>query len=391
MNLMDKTKKFIEKVKKVHSTRYDYTEVNYINAKTKIRIKCNVNNHGTYEQNPSSHLNGNGCPICGKERVRIKNICTTKKFIEKAQKIHGKKYDYTKVMYVNNVSIIIIICAIHGEFSKTPKKHLAGQGCQQCSKISASKKLNMGAEKFIKKAKEIHGDKYDYSMVNYIDGLTNVILICTIHGEFNKKPRKHLAWQGCQKCSQKKISYLHKRSQKFIKRAIKIHKGKYNYKMSNYTTAHNKISIICPKHGIFTQTPDSHLRCGGCPKCAKKNYSKISIKWLTEMMIKNTVFIQHAENIGEYMIPELKQFVDGYCKETNTVYEFNGDLFHGNENLYNLNDKHPLNGKTFGNLYYKTLYKEEMLRNFGYNLIIMWEEDYRNELKKRKNKKIIVY
>lgn len=121
---------------------------------------------------------------------------TTEEFIERAKKVHGDKYDYSKVDYVNSKTKVVVICLIHGEFTCLPFDHLYGVGCSRCSR---NKKLS--TEEFIKKAKEIHGDKYDYSKVVYKNNFTKVCIICPKHGEFFKSPSKFLNGWGCNKCS----------------------------------------------------------------------------------------------------------------------------------------------------------------------------------------------
>ena len=108
-------------------------------------------------------------------------------FIEKAKAVHGDKYDYSKVEYVKAKEKVCIICQEHGEFWQTPNNHLRGEGCPFCY---GSKKLT--TEEFISKAKQIHGNKYDYSNVNYVNKYTKVCIICPEHGEFWQKPSNHL-------------------------------------------------------------------------------------------------------------------------------------------------------------------------------------------------------
>ena len=128
---------------------------------------------------------------------------TTQEFIEKAKEIHGDKYDYSKVDYINTKTKVIIICKIHGEFIQKPNSHLINHGCPQCGINSQSLSLTLTKEEFIEKAKEVHEDKYDYSKVNYINSFTKVIIICKIHGEFKQIPHSHLINHGCSKCVNK--------------------------------------------------------------------------------------------------------------------------------------------------------------------------------------------
>ena len=124
---------------------------------------------------------------------------TTKEFTEKAKKVHGDKYDYSLVKYINSRTKINIICPEHGLWLQQANAHLQGQGCLYCGKILQGGKFT--TDKFIEKAKAIHGNKYDYSLVEYIDMHTKVKIICPKHGEFKQKPTSHIHQKsGCSKC-----------------------------------------------------------------------------------------------------------------------------------------------------------------------------------------------
>jgi hypothetical protein len=138
-------------------------------------------------------LTGCGCPECCERK-------TTEQFIKKAKEVHGDKYDYSKVEYVNNETKVCIICPKHGEFWQKPSNHLQGKGCLDC--CGSRKKTT---EQFITEAREKHGDKYDYSKVEYVNGKTKVCIICPKHGEFYQKPERHLQRQGCPKCNSSKL------------------------------------------------------------------------------------------------------------------------------------------------------------------------------------------
>ena len=188
------TEQFIEKARKIHGNKYDYSKVKYINNITRVIIICPK--HGEFLQTPNDHLDGCGCSKCG--GVKKSN---TNDFIAQSKKIHGDKYDYSKVEYINNKTPVCIICPVHGEFWQKPNDHLGGHGCSKCS---GTKKLT--TEEFIKKAKEIHGDKYDYSKVEYKDNKTKVCIICPKHGEFWIRPNSHLSQkQECKHCKKSKM------------------------------------------------------------------------------------------------------------------------------------------------------------------------------------------
>ena len=148
-------------------------------------------------------------------------------FIEKAIKIHGDKYDYSKVNYTNCDTKIIIICKIHGEFLQIPAKHLSKSGCNECSYIQRGDLCRLTKEEFIEKAQKIHNDKYDYSKVNYINWKTHIIIICKIHGEFLQEPNSHLQGATCRKCSYIQRGDLYRLTKKeFIEKSNKIHDNK---------------------------------------------------------------------------------------------------------------------------------------------------------------------
>ena len=188
--MTDKTNEFIDKAIQIHGDKYNYSKVEYINAKTKVQIICKE--HGEFLQTPNKHLMGQGCSKCGKETISNRFRTSTNDFINKSMQIHGDKYNYSKVQYINAKTKVIIICKKHGEFLQSPNNHLYGYGCINCRNENSGNSQRLTNNDFINKAKQIHGDKYDYSKVQYINSHLNVKIICNIHGEFNQKPNNHL-------------------------------------------------------------------------------------------------------------------------------------------------------------------------------------------------------
>lgn len=186
------TDEFIEKAKKVHGDKYDYSKISYTSFKHKICIICPL--HGEFYQRPYNHLRW-GCSKCSGV-----NKSNTKEFIKKSQKIHGNKYNYSKINYTNNREKVKIICLIHGEFSQPPHDHLIGCGCPTCGIENQKKLMKSNTEEFIYKSKKVHGDKYDYSKVNYKKSNKKVEIVCLKHGSFFQKPNGHLDGKGCIKC-----------------------------------------------------------------------------------------------------------------------------------------------------------------------------------------------
>jgi len=183
---------FIQRSKKIHGNKYDYSLVEYKNNKTKVKIICKK--HGIFEQKPSNHLKGYNCIKCSS--TILGNIF----FIQMSKKIHGDKYDYSLVEYKNNKTKVKIICKEHGMFEQTPNNHISkNQGCSMCSN-----NYNYTTKQFIKKSKEKHGNKYDYSLVEYKNNKTKVKIICKEHGMFEQLGGDHLKGSGCPTCKNSK-------------------------------------------------------------------------------------------------------------------------------------------------------------------------------------------
>ena len=213
---------------------------------------------------------------------------STESFIKKANKIHNFEFDYSLVEYKNSYTKIKIICHNHGIFEQQPASHLRGQKCLKC----VNEKQTLNNFSFIEKAKTIHGDKYDYSLVDYKLNKIKIKIICPIHGEFEQKPSNHLFGNGCLMCSnddRKNTNYIDKCKIKFS--------NKYDYSLVNYKNNRLKVNIICPTHGNFEQTLKDHLNGDGCPYCSGK-------KMNTELFIKNSI-IKH-NNFFDYSLVEYK-------------------------------------------------------------------------------------
>lgn len=245
------TQVFVTRSSIRHYNRYDYSLVQYVNAHTPVCIICPE--HGEFWQKPANHMLGNGCPSCfGTPKSN------TEEFIRKAREVYGDRYDYSKVVYVGNKDKVCIICPEHGEFWMSPNNHLRGHRCPGC--YGTPKKTT---EEFIKLARNVHGDKYDYSKVKY-DGLARKVrIICPEHGEFWQGAAVHLNGNGCSKCS----GMAPITQDTFIQRSTEIHQGKYDYSKTKYNGRQEKVCIICPEHGEFWQSPHFHLQGGNCPKC----------------------------------------------------------------------------------------------------------------------------
>jgi len=253
--------KFINKSKKLHKNKYDYSLVRYRNSKLKVKIICPC--HGIFEQMPNTHLIGSGCPKCGTTK-------TTEQFIKEAQMKHNNKFDYSSTEYTHSRINVDIICKLHGAFKQNPSAHLMGSGCPKCVNLK-------NTQYFVEKSNIVHDNKYDYSKVEYISSKSKVIMICPEHGEFIQMSGSHLSGAGCPKCAR-----TTKTIEQFIEESRTIHGEKFDYSKSIYVNTNCPLIITCKTHGDFKQTPKSHVRGSQCPKCAQEFKSWNYVKKYTE-------------------------------------------------------------------------------------------------------------
>ena len=297
------TEQFIKEAKVIHGERYDYSKTKYVTKRTKLCITCKK--HGDFLVLPHNHLmdeNHGNCPKCQIEYKRS----TTNEFVRKAKEVHGDKYDYSKVEYKKSQEKVCIICPEHGEFWQTPSSHLDGKGCPKCFNERRGQSLKLSREDFIARAREVHGDKYDYSKVNYVNSATKVCITCNEHGEFWQLPSSHLIGQGCPVCG----GHILKTTEQFIEDAKKVHGDKYDYSKVEYVNSKKPIHITCPKHGDFWQTPNMHLRGEECVACAfEKN--PIGLASNTEEFVMKARKVHgnkydYSETIYEHSLKDLK-------------------------------------------------------------------------------------
>lgn len=211
----------------------------------------------------------------------------TQTFVECAKAIHEDKYDYSLTEYKGSKEKVIIICPIHGEFYQCPEKHLKSRGCYTCGIIKKSNNQTQTKEDFIGKAKAVHKNKYDYSLVDYKKSDEKITIICPEHGSFQQTPSSHIQGSGCNKCFTDRIALTQKLSKEdFIGKAKNLHEDKYDYSLVNYKNSKTKVTIICHEHGEFYQTPTTHLRGSGCRKCSSINGGQKNRKSLYSFLSK---------------------------------------------------------------------------------------------------------
>jgi len=437
---------FINKAKEIHGDKFDYSYVNYIDSQTHVTIICFSCNN-TFKTIPNNHLRGKGCKKCATKLNAEKLKKSQEQFIKECREKHKDEiglpiYDYSLVEYKSTHKKIIIICKTHGRFEQCPSDHLSGKSCNECGILKRTINQTFTQKQFLEKAFEKHGNKYDYSQVNYINSQTKIIIKCNICNYiFEQQPNSHLQGCGCDKCAHKKnhdeqriskndiimkciqkhgnkfdysnINYINANTSInikcnncfntfnqlykshinsiepccfcsgrfmdtniFIDKSKKIHNNDFNYTKVIYEKSNIPVNIICNKtNKLFLQTPNSHLSGSKCPCCSNRGYSLKAIKYLDFISIYNNIFIKHQLNGGEYTISNTRYKADGYCEETNTIYEFHGTIYHGDPRFC-ISDDFNFLGKKYGDLYQKTLEREQQIKDLGYNLVVMWEYDW---------------
>lgn len=275
------TQEFIEKAKRIRKiNEYDYSRTEYINCYTKVEIVCKV--HGVFQQEPRCHLKGQGCPQCGDK------TSTKEEFIEKSVALYENKFDYSKAIYDNNKTKVEIICPEHGSFFQKPNDHLMGHGCSGCS---GNKRLT--TEEFLKRAKFIHGNAYDYSKTSVEGNYSKVDIVCPKHGSFWQTPKNHIyAKHGCPKCSnivsKMETEWLDKLD--IIKRQATIRINRNRFIVDGYNPVTNTIYEFL---GDYFH---------GNPKVYSKNESNQLVKktfgeLYTETMHRINLFKIHGFNV----------------------------------------------------------------------------------------------
>jgi hypothetical protein len=412
---------------------YDFSEFIYTGSRENVKVKCAI--HGIFER-PYKMLvaKKKGCRTCIKENKVNNGVrLTLEEFVRRSVIVHNIKYDYSFINEYKNVETKVPIkCPFHGIFWQSPHVHMDGQGCDDCGHISSGMKQRLTKEQFLQKAKEIHGDTYDYSQIIYTVQREKVIIICGLHGPFPQAPSDHIYdANGCPTCAGNKrltlaeflinayavhgdeydysfvgddirskrdvkivcrqhgpytqMPYVHTTrgqgcaecgrlskyltTDEFIAKAKSIHYNTYDYSLVEYTHSNHPVKIICKKHGLFLQSAHGHLTGYGCSLCVR-TVSLAETSWLDHLMIPNE-WRQKSIRINDKLYR-----LDAYDHHTNTAYEFDGDFWHGNPAVFDPNDENVMCYKTFGELHTKTMMKKSAILNAGYNLISIWENDW---------------
>lgn len=347
---------FLKRSKSKHGDKYEYSMVDYVDSKTKIKIICRI--HGVFEQTPQTHYQS-GCKSCSNDKLLG---MTQEEFIDQSNKKHQGKYDYSLVQYRSKLEEVDIICPTHGSFRQLPKLHLKGHGCGWCGGAWKYTK-----EMFVAKARIIHGDKYNYDNFEYISFETKSTINCLVHGLFMQTPACHFSGNGCPQCGLKARTDKHRtKLSEFHELARAIHGLKYDYSRVKFKRLKDKVEIECPYHGVFKKDAASHLAGSSCPTCLQEDcrgYSRSAyVKTCKERgdSTSNLYVIKCFDDIEVF-------FKVGITKESEIKKRFAyGKIPYGFELLYVLNGEagfiYDLETQIHRML---RSYKHKPLKNFG--------------------------
>ena len=299
---------------------------------------------------------------------------TKEEFLSKTSLVHNGKYSYPSLPeMVKSHGKIAILCSEHGVFPQLVYHHLRGSGCPKCGSS-----FHKTQDEFLSEVRSLCGDKYGLNLVDYKTTHTAVKLRCKKHGIFSKTPSQILIdlrdkKELCNICRGIKVDS----KEAFVEKARRIHGEKYDYSASIYNGSTTKLEIICPKHGSFFKTPDAHYSGQGCKRCSRVGISILESQWLDSFNNPNIKRNFHIR-CGE------KRFlVDGFDETTNTVYEFNGDYYHGNPKYFSGIELNKTIKQFHSQSYSKTLSKERTLREYGFKVVSIWESDFMASLGKK--------
>lgn len=362
--------RFIAKSREIHGTMYGYDNVVFTTVMVNVRITCYA--HGDFSQLASSHLAGSGCPTC-KGYIRTKE-----RFIILARKTHGDIYDYDNTIFVSGQKVISVTCQKHGAFDTRISDFLRGVGCSRCRGFLRPE------NELIEMFRGVHGSRYDYSKITDTRTKSKIPVGCPKHGDFMILVGNHLNGAGCQKCGVERRDgpTAPHSTDTFIAKARQMHGTRYDYSQTVYARAMEKVCIICDKHGVFTQVACAHLGGKGCKQCHHV-VSKGESDWLDCIGVLER---QKTLRIG---MPEEIIYADGYESNSKTIYEYHGDYWHGNPLMFSENAINKHTKTTFGELYRRTVAREQRLRESGYVVVVMWERTWKQQSRKKSCLKIV--
>ena len=323
---------FKAKALQLHPTGFTYNEpAEWLGISHPIEIICDQ--HGPFRQKPSLHLNGAGCKGCKSSVNGVKCRLTPEAYLLKCQEVHGSRYDLSRVAYIKMNDPVEVVCADHGSFFPRARNFVyRGAGCPRCAHETNGLKKRKPFDSYVSRLRDIYGDTIEYISLDYTERITKINASCKAHGEFTKSLQDLLDGHGCSKCA---VSMTDTAS--FIREATLTHKGAYDYSQVEYTRALDKVTIICPTHGPFSQRPSCHVSLEqGCPTCGKCGPSKGQVEIFD--------FVNaHTPAVLEEPLGDSRRRLDVFVPSLNLAIEYHGLIWHSDRfraSGGNIVDKH---------------------------------------------------
>ena len=229
--------------------------------------KGRIRSDWSREKNSASMKEAHARDPSLRERMREARLLTLNQVIEDFRETHGDRYDYSKVVYEHARSKVKITCKKHGEFLQSPNYHKRGGGCPKCFDPKKKGPKLTDPEKVIAQFRTVHGDRYDYSKMEYQGNHEKIIVVCPDHGEFSITPGNHKSGKTCVRC-RPRVAHNKLDTKSVIAQFKKVHGSRYDYSKVEYVNNTSKVTIICPDHGEFLKTPVMHKQGKDCPKCS---------------------------------------------------------------------------------------------------------------------------
>lgn len=200
-------------------------------------------------------------------------------FVAAASAVHGGFYDYSNAQLPSRADgKVTIRCPLHGPVDVGMRNHLKGSRCRKCAG-----KAKLTTEEFLAEARQVHGDRYDYSRAVYQGRTKPLEVICREHGSFFPTPGNHIHRRsGCPACGGRLPGSL----DTFLARAKAVHGDKYDYTRVSYRSIQAKVEIGCPIHGAFWQTPLAHYNGHGCPACGVEKCTSASTMTVAQFIYR---------------------------------------------------------------------------------------------------------
>lgn len=326
----------------VHGERYDYSLADFKGTKAEVLLRCREHDE-EFLQKAESHMRGQkGCPSCSGR------YSSTSAWVAAARQVNQGPWDYSKVVYVNNTTPVLLGCPHHGEFEQLPKTHLRGAvGCPRCGRTTP-----LTQKAFEDRTRELFGDRWDLAEAKYVNNVTKVKLGCKQHGTFEQSPSSLFQGKvGCPICNRKGMTLAERLGEVSPN-------SQWKYTSTKYVDYYTPVEIECVEHGLFRQMLDSHLKgYVGCPRCKKATSS-------SEQEVADFIsgMFPDTQTHVRGLLGNTRQEVDIYIPSQRTAVEFHGLYYHSER--FVASGKHYLK---------KVLASEGSIR-----LLQVWEDDWRD-------------